>query len=67
MIDLDRFWKKYNHCPLCKKYIMQSLCGNCVWKYPVKIYDFEMDNFEPTEECVSIMNKWDREGEDGKP
>ena len=62
-MSIDEYWKKYNHCPKCRFYLMQSACGDCKHKYPVKVFEYPVDNFEPTEECIRSMNaevSWER-------
>lgn len=57
-MTIDDFWKKYNHCPLCRKYLVQGrACDGCKWMYPCKIEGHDFDLFEPTEDAVRAMNR----------
>ena len=56
-MTIGQFWQKYNHCPLCKHYVIQGeQCDGCLWYSPIKKYTL-IDNYEPTEEAIRAMNK----------
>lgn len=56
-MSIDDFWKKYNHCPLCRSYAVQGrLCDGCKWYVPVRIEGRIFDKFEPTEEGKRLLN-----------
>lgn len=52
------FWKKYNHCPMCRWYAAQGAgCDSCKWYLPIRT-DEKIDRFQPTEECERILAKY---------
>lgn len=56
-MTIEDFWKKYNHCPSCRGYVMQgNRCYGCKWWTPYP-KETDIDLFEPTEECIRAMNR----------
>lgn len=56
-MTIDDFWKKYNHCPLCRKYLIQGgACDGCKWMYPCRIEGRDIDGFDPTEDAIRTIN-----------
>lgn len=56
-MTIDDFWKKYNHCPLCRYYAIQgNCCENCKWWLPISDKT-DLDLFEPTEDTIRSMNR----------
>lgn len=57
----EQFWKKYTRCPKCRGYTIQGgRCYGCKYKTPYP-KDWEVDLFEPTEECISMMRRMVKE------
>lgn len=58
-MTIDDFWKKYNHCPLCRAYASQgAYCDGCKWESP--LYEHRPDNldkFDPKPETIEAMNR----------
>ena len=49
------FWKKHNHCPYCRAYPIQgAACMICRHRHPGA---GGIDNFEPNDEYVRIINR----------
>ena len=56
-MTIDDFWKKYHRCPKCEGYAIQGgRCYGCKFQTPYP-KDWEMDLFEPTQECIKAMNR----------
>ena len=59
-MTIEQFWQKYNHCPLCRSYVIQgALCDGCKWMWGNGRYttDTDMDLFKPTDEARERMNR----------
>lgn len=57
-MTIDDFWKKYNHCPLCRLYTIQGqACDGCKWEFPIQSKYRRFDKFDPTEDAIRMMNK----------
>ena len=58
-MNIDDFWKKYNHCPLCEHYVRQgAVCRGCRWEYEHwKGANVTVDNFTPTISATVMMNR----------
>ena len=59
-MTIEQFWQKYNHCPMCRSYVIQgTLCDGCKWMWGNGRYttDTDMDLFKPTDEARERMNR----------
>ena len=58
-MTIDEFWERYNHCPKCRGYLIQGdMCRGCKWEFPIfEDRTDKLDKFDPTEECIRLMNK----------
>lgn len=58
-MTIDPFWRKYNHCPLCRSYAIQGqMCDGCKWYSPT--YEHRLgylDKYDPTEDAVRVMDR----------
>lgn len=58
-MTIDEFWRKYNHCPLCRLYTVQAgACDYCKWYTPNREHDPQyLDYYDPTDSAIRAMNK----------